>query len=102
VPVRVTAAGLETFVNFAGKFACIAVGPTTAPAGKVAGTCFGPPLAVMWDADGSKASSLADVLTDAGADASELANANISIVRAVSANGDDFFGTLVWIARPPH
>jgi uncharacterized membrane protein len=106
-PVRYTAAGLETFVNIAGKGVCLAVGPTVGPVGKVAGTCFGPPLAVMWDADGGKVAKLADVLTDAGADASKLANASVSIVRAVSANGDtivgdDFFGTLVWVARPPN
>jgi hypothetical protein len=88
VPVRYTTAGLETFVGFAGKFACLAVGPTLGPAGKVAGTCFGPPLAVMWDADGGKVTKLADVLTAAGADASALADAGISIVRGVSANGD--------------
>jgi uncharacterized membrane protein len=106
VPVRSTAAGLETFVGFVGKANCIAMGPTVASTRKVAGTCFGPPLAVIWDADGSKVTELADALTEAGADASKLANSDRSLVRAVSANGDtivgdDFVGTLVWVARPP-
>jgi len=105
-PVRYTAAGLEPFVGYPGKSACVVVGPTVGPAGKVVGTCFGPPLAVMWDADGRGVSTLADVLTDAGADASLLTNATRSMVRAVSANGDtilgdEYFGTMVWVARPP-
>ena len=106
-PVRYSAAGLETFGVIAGKAVCVAVAPTVGPAGKVAGTCFGSPLAVLWDADGSKVTKLADVLTEAGADASALAATTVSIVRGVSANGDtivgdDFFGSLVWLARPPN
>lgn len=104
-PVRYSADGLQPFAKIAGKMACIAVAPTVGPAGKVVGTCFGPPLAVTWDADGNVA-TLADVLTQAGADAFLLAESTVSIVRAVSANGDtvvgdNMFAHLVWVARPP-
>ncbi len=59
----------------------------------------------MWNAKGTTVRKLADVLTDAGADASKLTNATVGIIRGVSANGDtivgDNFASMVWIARPP-
>ncbi len=69
----------------------------------VPGNCIGPPIAVVWQ-DKTKVSRLDEVLASFGITGTVLTNATISVVRAVSANGDTILGdnfntTAVWIAR---
>jgi uncharacterized membrane protein len=100
---RWTAAkGLEALPLLSPKFNCRAYSPALPALDWIPGNCIGPPVAVIWD-DQGKVSRVDDVLATFGVTATELTNANISVVRAVSANGDtivgDNFDTTVVCAR---
>ena len=98
------AKGLQALAVLQGKFNCVVSAPPHEPllAG-IAGTCLGPPIAVMWDAQRA-VRRLDDVLATFGVTAPEITNSTVSVSRATSANGDtvlgDNFNSTVWIARP--
>jgi uncharacterized membrane protein len=101
---RWTAAkGLEALPVVAGKFNCMPFSPDLPRLDWIPGNCIGPPVAVVWD-DQDKAARMDAVLATFGVTATELTNATITVVRAVSANGDTILGdnfnsTTVWVAR---
>jgi uncharacterized membrane protein len=101
---RWTAAkGLEALPTLVNKFNCRAYAPDLTALGWIPGNCIGPPVAVIWDGQ-DKIGRVDAVLATFGVAAPELTNATISVVRAVSANGDTIVGdnfntTAVWVAR---
>src|SRR5258706_9741391 len=95
--------GLEALPLLPTKFNCIAFSPELPSLAWIPGNCIGPPVAVIWD-DQGKVSKVDAVLSSFGVTAPELTNASISVVRAVSANGDTILGdnfntTVIWLAR---
>jgi uncharacterized membrane protein len=86
------------------KFNCTLIGPQLPVLSGLAGNCIGPPIATVWD-EKLAAGSVASALATYGISATELTNATITEVRAVSADsttilGDTFSnGNVVWIAR---
>jgi len=101
---RWTAAkGLEALPVVTGKSNCVPFSPELPQLDWIPGNCIGPPVAIVWD-DQDKASRMDAVLATFGVTAPELTNAPITVVRAVSANGDTILGdnfntTVVWVAR---